>query len=135
MAWAKRGAELGAGEILLTSMDADGTREGYDLDLTRAVSLGADLRWQDGQYLVGDSSNQEPKLPGFATVSLHAVYRAGPGLELFGEVQNLFDRRYYTYGAFAQLGGLPPSVSLSDPRTYSPAEGRSITVGARLRFD
>lgn len=36
--WARRGAELGAGEILLTSMDADGTREGYDLALTRAVS-------------------------------------------------------------------------------------------------
>ncbi|MGH9175086.1 MAG: imidazole glycerol phosphate synthase subunit HisF [Vicinamibacterales bacterium] len=36
--WAQRGAQLGAGEILLTSMDADGTREGYDLELTRAVS-------------------------------------------------------------------------------------------------
>jgi iron complex outermembrane receptor protein len=106
-----------------------------DYDLSRAVSLGADLRWQDGQYLVGDQSNQEPQLPGFATVSLHAIYRAGRGLELFGEVQNLFDSRHYTYGAFAQLDGLPPSVSLSDPRTYSPAEGRSIAVGARLRFD
>jgi cyclase len=37
VAWARRGAELGAGEILLTSMDADGTRGGYDLALTRAV--------------------------------------------------------------------------------------------------
>lgn len=36
--WARRGAELGAGEILLTSMDADGTGQGYDLPLTRAVS-------------------------------------------------------------------------------------------------
>ena len=36
--WARRGAELGAGEILLTSMDKDGTRDGYDLALTRAVS-------------------------------------------------------------------------------------------------
>lgn len=36
--WARRGVELGAGEILLTSMDADGTKEGYDLALTRAVS-------------------------------------------------------------------------------------------------
>jgi len=37
VAWARRGVELGAGEILLTSMDADGTREGYDLGLVRAV--------------------------------------------------------------------------------------------------
>ncbi len=36
--WAKKGVALGAGEILLTSMDADGTKAGYDLELTRAVA-------------------------------------------------------------------------------------------------
>ncbi len=36
--WAKRAEELGAGEILLTSMDADGTKNGYDLDVTRTIS-------------------------------------------------------------------------------------------------
>ena len=36
--WIKRAVGLGAGEILLTSMDADGTKDGYDIDLTRAVS-------------------------------------------------------------------------------------------------
>ena len=36
--WADKVADLGAGEILLTSMDADGTKRGYDLDLTRQVS-------------------------------------------------------------------------------------------------
>jgi cyclase len=35
--WARRVAELGAGEVLLTSMDRDGTRQGFDLELTRAV--------------------------------------------------------------------------------------------------
>lgn len=38
IAWAKRGAELGAGEILLTSIDQEGTRSGFDIDLVRAVS-------------------------------------------------------------------------------------------------
>ncbi len=38
VAWARRVVELGAGEIVLTSMDADGTRAGYDLEMTRAVS-------------------------------------------------------------------------------------------------
>jgi cyclase len=38
IAWARRMAELGAGEILLTSMDRDGTKAGFDLELTRAVS-------------------------------------------------------------------------------------------------
>jgi cyclase len=36
--WALRAERLGAGEILLTSMDKDGTRDGYDLELTRAIS-------------------------------------------------------------------------------------------------
>ena len=38
VAWARTGVELGAGEILLTSMDRDGTKAGYDLELTRAIS-------------------------------------------------------------------------------------------------
>jgi cyclase len=38
VAWAARGDELGAGEILLTSMDSDGVQHGFDCDLTRAVS-------------------------------------------------------------------------------------------------
>jgi cyclase len=38
VAWARQMAEFGAGEILLTSMDRDGTKIGFDLDLTRAVS-------------------------------------------------------------------------------------------------
>jgi cyclase len=36
--WAVRGAELGAGEILLTSMDRDGTKEGFDIELTRSIA-------------------------------------------------------------------------------------------------
>jgi cyclase len=38
LAWAKKGQELGAGEILLNSIDRDGTGEGYDIDLVRAVA-------------------------------------------------------------------------------------------------
>lgn len=41
--WAKRGAALGAGEILLTSMDRDGTRIGYDLPLLQAVSAAVPI--------------------------------------------------------------------------------------------
>ncbi len=41
--WAREATERGAGEILLTSMDGDGTRTGYDLDLTRAISQAVDV--------------------------------------------------------------------------------------------
>ena len=41
--WAMRAVELGAGEILLTSMDADGRQEGYDLELTRVISRSVEV--------------------------------------------------------------------------------------------
>ena len=43
IAWAREVAERGAGEILLTSMDADGTKDGYDVELTRAVSDAVEI--------------------------------------------------------------------------------------------
>jgi cyclase len=41
--WARRVVELGAGEILLTSMDGDGTQQGYDIELTRAVADAVEI--------------------------------------------------------------------------------------------
>jgi cyclase len=41
--WATRAVELGAGEILLTSMDRDGTRDGFDISLTKAVSTAVSV--------------------------------------------------------------------------------------------
>jgi cyclase len=41
--WIRRGAELGAGEVLLTSMDRDGTEDGYELALTRAASEAVEV--------------------------------------------------------------------------------------------
>jgi cyclase len=43
IAWAKRMEEFGAGEILLTSMDRDGTKDGYDVELTRTVAEGVGI--------------------------------------------------------------------------------------------
>ena len=43
LAWAREGVRRGAGEILLTSMDADGTKAGYDLDLTRTISSAVEV--------------------------------------------------------------------------------------------
>ena len=59
--WARRGAELGAGEILLNSMDADGTKAGFDLDLIRRGAggggrAGGGQRWcrRGGPLPAGD---------------------------------------------------------------------------------
>jgi len=54
---------------------------------------------------------------------------------VFAEIENLLDQRYYTYGAFTELDGLPPSFALSDPRTFSPASGRRFFAGVRIQFN
>jgi cyclase len=41
--WAQQGVDLGAGEILLTSMDRDGTRQGYDLSLTALIAANVSV--------------------------------------------------------------------------------------------
>lgn len=41
--WAKKAVSLGSGEILLTSMDADGTKEGYDIELTKTISASVSV--------------------------------------------------------------------------------------------
>jgi cyclase len=43
VAWARHVEHLGAGEIVLTSMDADGTKDGYDIEITRAVSEAVEI--------------------------------------------------------------------------------------------
>jgi cyclase len=43
VAWARQVVRMGAGEIVLTSMDADGTQDGYDLEITAAVAAAVDV--------------------------------------------------------------------------------------------
>jgi iron complex outermembrane recepter protein len=105
---------------------------GVDYAPQSAWTVGADLRYQSSQFLAGDQSNQEAPLPGFTTVDLHGAYRLTGNFELFGEVENLLDRHYSTYGTFTELDGLPPNFNLSDPRTYSPSPGRELFGGVRV---
>jgi iron complex outermembrane receptor protein len=105
-----------------------------DYAATRDWNIGGDVRYQSGQYFVGDESNQEPKLAGYTTLDLHSSYLLGSGFTMFGEIENVFDKHYGTYGAFTELDGLPPSFNLRNPRTISPAPGRLFFAGVRKEF-
>lgn len=104
-----------------------------DYAATPAWTVGGDLRYQGSQYFAGDQSNQEPPLAGYATLDLHSSYEIAKGYTLFGEIENVFDKRYGTYGAFTELDGLPPRFTLSNPRTISPASGRLFFAGLRMQ--
>src|SRR5262249_38743798 len=70
--WAKTVADLGAGEILLTSMDADGTKHGYDIDLTRRVSVAVRIP----VIASGGAGNLEHLYEGLTEGSASAVLAA-----------------------------------------------------------
>src|SRR5215510_14096776 len=70
--WAKTVADLGAGEILLTSMDADGTKRGYDIDLTRRISESVQIP----VIASGGAGNLEHLLEGVTTGAASAVLAA-----------------------------------------------------------
>jgi cyclase len=70
--WIRRGVELGAGEILLTSMDRDGTRQGYDLTLNASVSTAVSVPL----IASGGVGNQEHLYEGLTTGGADAVLAA-----------------------------------------------------------
>src|SRR2546430_1818567 len=69
--WAVRLQELGAGEILLTSMDADGTRNGYDLPLTQAVARAVRV-----PVIASGGAGKLEHLAGALDVGAHGVLAA-----------------------------------------------------------
>ena len=112
---------------------------GVELAATPSFSLGADLLAVGGARLVGDEAGQDRRLPAYAFASLHAALRLTGALELYGRVDNLFDRRYATYGTYFGADGLAdldpsPLPDDPDPRTFTPAPPRAFMVGLRARW-
>ncbi len=87
------------------------------------------------RVFVGDEGNDQARLAGYGIANLRSVYRAGAHLEVFARVDNLFDRRYATFGALAELEVFLSEVpNASDPRFVSPGTPRSAFAGLRVRF-
>jgi iron complex outermembrane receptor protein len=87
------------------------------VEVLEGLSLGADLAVTGSQYFDGDPANQNAKLPAFWTVNLRASYHLTPRWEVFGLVNNLFDRHDATYGAYydADPGDDPRTITLRQP--------------------
>ena len=114
-------------------------KAGADFDLTPAITLGADVLGVSAQRRVGDESNQDARLKAYWVAGAHATWRLKHGLELFGRVDNLFDRRYATFGTYFETDALAnvhpsPLPDDPDPRTDTPAPPRSFLIGLRARW-
>ena len=103
---------------------------GGEYQVTDPWKIGADLNVIGSQWLVGDESNQNPKVPAYWTVNLHSSYRVTKNVELFGSVKNLFNQHYYVYGTFFDPTDFP-YLNLTDPRTFVPGMPFAAYVGVR----
>jgi iron complex outermembrane recepter protein len=117
---------------------------GADYSLSHNWSVGGSLVLASSSFYRGDESNQNPQLPGYHVVSLRTSYRVNKQVELFANVQNLFDERYSTFGLFSDptgvgAPGVPPNADSNDPgvdnRFQSPGMPRAYFGGVKIRFN
>ncbi len=108
-------------------------KAGVDYAITEEWRAGAQVVAISSQYLEGDASNQNPKVPAYYVVSAHTSYELTRNCELFCRLQNLFDRRYYRYGTFFDTDSIP-SLHLSDPRTLSSTAPLAVYGGVRVNW-
>ena len=119
------------------------------------VKLGADVkvlpRWSVGgtlscigpSFYRGDEANLNPELPGYTVASMRTSYQFSRHLQIFANIQNVFDRRYSTYGILGDptgvgAPGVPAGGELGDPdvdpRFQSPAMPRAYFGGVKISF-
>lgn len=120
----------------LPGLPKDKLAGGVDFRVTPRLVLGANFVLQSGQYLYGDEANVTPQLPGFFVLNLHGSYQITKHLQLFGEIRNVGDRRYYTYGTFSPTTSvyLSQAPNATNPRAYSIAAPIGGYGGVRLTF-
>jgi iron complex outermembrane receptor protein len=107
------------------------------------LTLGASVKFVSDQYYFGDESNQNAPMPGYQVVGLHGSYKPTRWLEVFGNIDNLFNAKYATYGVFSDptgIGtpGVPGDGVTNGPRVdnrfLSPAYPFALYAGVRLTF-
>jgi iron complex outermembrane receptor protein len=108
-------------------------KAGVEYAVTEAWKIGFDVNAVGSQYLIGDQSNQQPKVPPYAVVNLHGSYRVNKNVELFANVQNLFNQHYYTTGTFFSTSSIP-FLNLTDPRMFVPGMPLAAYAGLRATF-
>lgn len=98
--------------------------------------LGLAMRARSSQVLLGDEGNDNPRVPGYAVFDVLGRVTLASGLELSGELRNLFDKRYATAGTFSEIDDveLAEAPGADDPRAYAPGAPRRLTVSLRANF-
>lgn len=114
----------------IPSLPKHSVKLGADFAVTKELSLGGDLIANSGQYLRGDEANLLGETAGYAVLNLRANYVFNEHFSLFARVDNVFDKRYVTFGTLGEPDEIFPDFE--DPRFYGPAQPRGAWVGFRV---
>lgn len=102
--------------------------------LAADLQIGMDARWISTQYLRGDEANLQAPLAGDAVVDAHGTWQATRKLSIFLEVENLFNRRYNSFGLYGDPTGNGAFPNFTNPRFYTPGQPVGGWLGAKLRY-
>ncbi len=107
-----------------------------DYAVTPAWTVGGNIIAVGNQYYVGDDANQNEKLPAYWVANLQTSYQATSALQLFGLVNNLFNKRYGSFGTYFEPGQIANALANppTDPRMQTPAQPLSVYVGLRMKI-
>jgi outer membrane receptor protein involved in Fe transport len=121
-------------------------RRGDSIPNVPQNTLKASLGWQttpelhlqiqmlesSGQYLRGDEANLQPQMPGYQVFNASVDYRVTHNVTLSVEGENIFDRRYATFGVFGDPTGNGAFPQFTNPRFVVPAQPFGIWAGAKI---
>lgn len=105
-------------------------KTGADHAFDNGLAVGADMTYNSGQYLRGDDANLLDRTGGYAIVNLHGRYQIGKGVTLQVHVDNLFDRRYASFGTLGNPGAV--LAGSTNPRFVTPGAPRGAAVSISL---
>ncbi|MEE9356284.1 MAG: TonB-dependent receptor [Methylococcaceae bacterium] len=102
-------------------------------DLWDSFTLGVDGLYSGDKFFRGDEANLTGKLGGFWVFNLRAEYRINEHFALFGKLDNVFDRRYKTFGVYGEADEVLGN-QFDDGRFVSPGAPRAGWIGIRLNI-
>jgi iron complex outermembrane receptor protein len=109
---------------------------GADYAATPQWKIGGDVIWVGSQWFVGDDTNVNYKLPDYWVANLHTSYQVSKDVQLYGLINNLFNRHYFAHGTYFEPQGVRFVIASPplDHRTVTPGQPLAAYVGLRAKL-
>ena len=113
-------------------------KAGFDYWITPEWKFGADVIASSSQVFFGDEGNQNKRLGGYAKVNLHTSYDITDHVQIYGLIDNLFDKKFGTFGNYFDLAAASAAslgeINFTDPRTIVPSAPVAVYGGMKVKF-